>query len=143
MHLDSGHLVSILDICCKSLRYNPFSSVPFLLESHSNISVLGYAFADKELSEEIEELHRKELHYSNNNDMSGSPLSSGRDNNSTMRKRRRNVEKEVEFGLGVGGQHEHASPGRSENTLDKENLFSGVFVNAGQVTCAPPSFNFF
>ncbi|PWA51753.1 hypothetical protein CTI12_AA460220 [Artemisia annua] len=69
---------------------------------------------NKELSEEIEELHRKELHYSSNNDMSGSPLSSDRDNNSTMRKRRRNVEKEVD--LGVGGQHEHASPGRSENT---------------------------
>nr|GEY55843.1 putative titan9 [Tanacetum cinerariifolium] len=89
---------------------------------------------NKELSEEIEELHRKELHSSSNNDMSGSPLSSGRDN-STMRKRRWNVEKKVEVGLGVGGQHEHTSPGRSENTLDKENLFSGVFVNASQAKC--------
>lgn len=90
---------------------------------------------NKELSEDIEELHRKELHYSSNNDMSGSPRSSGRDNNSTVRKRRRNVEKEVEVGLGVGGQHEHASPGRSENTLDKENLFSDVFVNSSQAKC--------
>ncbi|KVH87653.1 hypothetical protein Ccrd_025062 [Cynara cardunculus var. scolymus] len=84
---------------------------------------------NKQLSEEIERLHRKEFHSSTSNDMlainqvSGSSISSGRLNNSTKRKRSTDFmhEKEVEVAL--------------EHALDKENMTPDAIYSANQPKC--------
>ncbi|PWA39767.1 hypothetical protein CTI12_AA567870 [Artemisia annua] len=102
--------------------------------------VQGYNL-NKELLEEIERLQKKGSHFSSSDDLlaieqvSGSPLSSGRSNTSSRRKRRRNGVKEVEVSPSVGSQHDHILPEQSVNTLDKENIFSGPFSHANQPTC--------
>nr|XP_043612931.1 uncharacterized protein LOC122584917 isoform X2 [Erigeron canadensis] len=95
---------------------------------------------NKELSEEIHRLQNRESISTTYDDTIGSPLSSGRTNSSTKRKRRRTSihDPEDEVALDVGGQHEqnnHTSPRKSENALEKENMFVVAFNNATQPKC--------
>ncbi|KAI3681036.1 hypothetical protein L6452_35818 [Arctium lappa] len=84
---------------------------------------------NKQLSEEIEKLHRKEFHSSTSNDMlaikqvSGSSISSGRINTSTKRKRRTDFMHETEVEVAL------------EHALDKENMTSGAIYGANQPKC--------
>nr|XP_043624390.1 uncharacterized protein LOC122595969 [Erigeron canadensis] len=95
---------------------------------------------NKELSEEIQRLQNRESISTTYDDTIGSPLSSGRTNSSTKRKRRRTSihDPEVEVALDVGGQHDqnnHTSQRKSENALEKENMFVVAFNNATQPKC--------